>query len=78
MADKSNKHYRDRKARMDRDPAFAGRVLFAQMESRRRRKQREWEAHIERFGDAACQHVYPNDRRCWKSYPHQHENLSHA
>lgn len=67
-----DRSYAAKKARMDRDPEFKARVLAAQARSRRARREREFAAHVERFGDRVCGWVYGNDRRCWRTDAHTH------
>jgi hypothetical protein len=60
--------YANRKARMDRDPAFRAKVYAAQTASRAKRRQLE----LEEAGDVVCGHQYAGGRRCWKTYAHTH------
>lgn len=70
--------YTIRKARMDRDPGFAARVIGHQMAARKRRRDREWAEHERLNGKAVCHHRYPEGRRCWRIEEHNHaEETTH-
>lgn len=59
-----------RKARIAEDPEFRARVYRHQVDSRRRRQDRE------RSGlGPVCSHVYRDGRACWRQDGHRHAGI---
>lgn len=56
---------------MAKDPEFRARVLAAQAESRRQRRERDWQRAVAE--GRACHWEFPNGRHCWKAYAHTHD-----
>jgi hypothetical protein len=64
------KVYRERKARMAKDPDYKRRVLASQAASRAKATDGAWTAKV--LLGLVCPHRYPNGRHCWKTYEHTH------
>lgn len=70
--------YQSKRAKMAADPGFRRSVIQSQVASRQRRRLTQWLEHVKSAGhDAACSHVYPSDRHCWKTEPHTHGGFAY-